>query len=100
MVARDGHHNLIGHRVHLQNALDFGDVVVTVGALGVFRQLLARGVHQLVRERICTAAGIGLRTRDVCDKLVPGSQAATRDADGAILKWVAVIGFLGRRSGS
>ena len=40
MVA-DGHHNLIGHRVHLQNALDFGDVVVTVGALGVFRQLLA-----------------------------------------------------------
>ena len=100
MVARDGHHNLIGHRVHLQNALDFGDVVVTVGALGVFRQLLARGVHQLVRERISTAAGIGLRTRNVCDKLVPGSQAATRDADGAILKWVAVIGFLGRRSGS
>ena len=100
MVARDGHHNLIGHRVHLQNALDFGDVVVTVGALGVFRQLLARGVHQLVHERICTAAGIGLRTRDVCDKLVPGSQAATRDADGAILKWVAIIGFLSRRSGS
>ena len=100
MVARDGHHNLIGHRVHLQNALDFGHVVVAVGAFGVFRQLLARGVHQLVRERISAAASIGLRTRDVCDKLVPGSQAATRDADGAILKWVAVIGFLGRRSGS
>ena len=100
MVARDGHHNLIGHRVHLQNALDFGHVVVAVGAFGVFRQLLARGVLQLVCERICTAAGIGLRTRDVCDKLVPGSQAATRDADGATLKWVAVIGFLGRRSGS
>ena len=100
MVARDGHHNLIGHRVHLQNAFDFGDIVVAVGAFGVFHQLLARGVHQLVRERISAAAGIGLRTRDVCDKLVPGSQAATRDADGAILKWVAVIGFLGRRSGS
>ena len=100
MVARDGHHNLIGHRVHLQNALDFGDAVVTVGALGVFRQLLARGVHQLVRERISTAAGIGLRTRDVCDKLVPGNQVTTRNADVMVFKWVAVIGFLGRRSGS
>ena len=100
MIARDGHHDLFGHRVRLQDTLDFGDVVVAVGALGVFHQLLARGVHQLVRERISAAAGIGLRTYDVCDKLVPGSQAATRDADGAILKWVAVIGFLGRRSGS
>ena len=100
MVARDGHHDLFGHRVHLQDTLDFGDVVVAVGALGVFRQLFARSIHQLVRERVSAAAGIGLRTRDVCDKLVPGSQAATRDADGATLKWVAVIGFLGRRSGS
>lgn len=47
MVARDGHHNLIGHRVHLQNALDFGDVVVTVGALGVFCQLLAAAFTSL-----------------------------------------------------
>ena len=100
MIARDGHDDFIRHRVHLQNALDFDHVVVTVGALGVFRQLLARGVLQLVCERICTAASIGLRTRNACDKLVPGSQAATRDADGAILKWVAVIGFLSRRSGS
>ena len=100
MVARDGHHDLIGHRVHLQDALRLGDVIVAVGALGVLRQLLARSVHQLVRERVGAAAGIELRTRDICDERIPGSQAAVRDADGAILKRVAVIGFLGRRSGS
>ena len=101
MIARDGHHDLFGHRVHLQDTLDFGDVVVAVGALGVFRQLVARSIHQLVCERICTAASIGLRTRDVCDKLVPGNQVVTtRNADVMVFKRVAVIGFLSRRGGS
>ena len=64
------------------------------------RQLLARSVHQLVRERVGAATGIGLRTRNICDELVPGSQATARNAHGTILKRVAVVGFLSRRGGS
>ena len=100
MVAHDGHNHLIGHRVHLQDTLCLGDVIVAVGALGVFRQLLARGVHQLIRERVGAAAGIGLRTRDVCDERIPGNQVTARNADGVVLKRVSVIGFLSRRGGS